>query len=40
MHVIITIELTIIVLSIPIFQPELIPMFFNMDSIKKFISSI
>ncbi len=40
MHVIITIESTTIVLLIPTFQPKLIPMFFHMDSIKKFKSSI
>jgi hypothetical protein len=36
MHVVITIELITIVSSIPSFQPELVPMFFHMDSIKKF----
>jgi len=40
MHVVITIELTTIVSSIPTFQPKLIPMFFHMDSIKEFRSSI
>ncbi len=40
MHVVITIESKIIVLSIPTFQLELIPMFFHMDSIRKFRSSI
>jgi hypothetical protein len=40
MHVVITIELTTIVSSIPTFQPKLIPMFFHMDSIREFKSSI
>jgi hypothetical protein len=40
MHVVITIESTTIVSSIPTFQPELIPMIFHMDSIKEFKSSI
>jgi hypothetical protein len=40
MHVIIIIESTIIVSSIPIIQLELIPMFFHMDSIRKFRNSI
>jgi hypothetical protein len=40
MHVVITIELTTIVSSIPTFQPKLIPMFFHMDSIREFRSSI
>jgi len=40
MHVVITIESTIIVSSIPAFQFELIPMFFHMDSIRKFKSYI
>ncbi len=40
MHVVITIELTTIVLSILTFQLELIPMFFHKDSIRKFKSSI
>jgi len=40
MHVVITIESTTIVLSIPAFQPELILMFFHMDSIREFRSSI
>jgi len=40
MHVVITIELTTIVSSILAFQLELIPMFFHMDSIKKFRNSI
>jgi hypothetical protein len=34
MHVVITIESTTIVSSIPTFQLELVPMFFHMDSIK------
>ncbi len=38
MHVVITIESTTIVLSIPAFQPELILMFFHMDSIRRFIT--
>ncbi len=40
MHVFIIIELTTIVLSIPAFQHELIPMFFHMDSNREFRSSI
>ncbi len=40
MHVVITIESITIVSSTPTFQPKLIPMFFHMDSIRKFISSI
>jgi hypothetical protein len=40
MHVVITIEPTTIVLSIPTFQPELIPTFFHMDFIRKFRNSI
>jgi hypothetical protein len=36
MHVVIIIELTTIVSSILAFQLELIPMFFHMDSIRKF----
>ncbi len=40
MHVVITIKSTIIVSSILAFQPELIPMFFHTDSIKKFKSYI
>jgi hypothetical protein len=40
MHVVITIKSIIIVSSILAFQPELVPMFFHMDSIKKFKSSI
>jgi hypothetical protein len=40
MHVVITIELTTIVSSIPTFQHQLIPMFFHMDSIKKLKNSI
>jgi hypothetical protein len=39
-HVIITIGLTTIVLSIFTFQLELIPMFFHMGSIREFKSSI
>jgi hypothetical protein len=35
MHVVITVESITIVSSIPTFQPELIPMFFHVDSIKK-----
>jgi len=38
MHVVITIESTTIMSSIPAFQHELTPMFFHMDSIRKFIS--
>jgi undecaprenyl pyrophosphate phosphatase UppP len=38
--VIITIKLTTIVSSILTFQPDLIPMFFHMDSIRKFKSFI
>jgi len=40
MHVVITIESTIIVLSILVFQLKLIMMFFHMDSIREFKSSI
>jgi hypothetical protein len=40
MYVVITIELTTIVSSIPAFQYELILMFFHMDSIREFRSSI
>jgi len=40
MHVVITIESITIVLSIPTFQLEIISMFFHMDSIKNFKSSI
>jgi len=40
MHVVITIELRTILSLIHAFQLELIPMFFHMDSIKKFISFI
>jgi hypothetical protein len=40
MHDVIIIESTTIVSSILTFQPELIPMFFHMDSIKEFKSSI
>jgi hypothetical protein len=40
MHVVITIELTTIVSLILAFQLEFIPMFFHMDSIRKFRSSI
>jgi hypothetical protein len=40
MHVVITIELATIVSSILTFQPEIIPMFFHMDSIREFRSSI
>jgi len=36
MHVVITIESTAIVSSIPTFQLELLPMFFHMDLITKF----
>jgi len=36
MHVVITIESTAIVSSIPAFQLELLPMFFHMDLITKF----
>jgi hypothetical protein len=36
MHIAITIELTTIVSSILPFQLELVPMFFHMDSIRKF----
>ncbi len=36
MHVVITIESTTIVSSIPAFQPELVPMFYHMDSIREF----
>jgi hypothetical protein len=34
MHVVITIESTTIVSSIPTFQPKLVPMFFHMNSIE------
>jgi hypothetical protein len=37
MHVVIIIASTTIVLLIPTFQFELVPMFFHMDSIRKFI---
>jgi len=40
MHVVITIESIIILSSILAFQPELVPMFFHMDSIREFKSSI
>jgi hypothetical protein len=40
MHVVITIESTTIVLLILAFQFELISMFFHMDSIREFKSSI
>ncbi len=40
MHVVITIESTIIVSLIPAFQFKLIPMFFHMDFIKKLKNSI
>jgi len=40
MDVVITIESITIVSSIPAFQPELIPMFFHMDSIREFRSFI
>ncbi len=40
MHVVITIESTTIVSLIPTFQPKLIPMFFHMDFIREFRSSI
>ncbi len=40
MHVVITIASTTIVLSIPTFKFELIPMFFHMDCIRKFKSFI
>jgi hypothetical protein len=40
MHVVITIELTTIRSPIIVFDPKLVPMFFHMDSIKKFISSL
>ncbi len=40
MHVVITIESTTIVSSIPSFQPKIVPMFFHMDSIRKFRNSI
>jgi len=40
MHVVITIESTTIVSLIPAFQPKLIPMFFHMDFIREFKSSI
>jgi hypothetical protein len=40
MHVVITIESTTIVSSIPTFQPKLVPMFFHMNSIREFKSFI
>ncbi len=40
MHVVITIESTTTVSSIPTFQPKLIPMFFHMNSNREFKSSI
>jgi hypothetical protein len=40
MHVVIIIELTTIVSLILAFELELIPMFFHMDSIRKFQDSI
>jgi hypothetical protein len=40
MHVVIIIELITIVSSILIFQLELVPMFFHMDSIREFRNSI
>jgi len=40
MHVVIIIESITIVLTILAFQPELIPMFCHMDSIREFKSSI
>jgi hypothetical protein len=40
MHIVITIESTTIVSSILASQSELIPMFFHMDSIRKFKSFI
>jgi hypothetical protein len=40
MHVVITIESTTIVSSILAFQLELVPMFFHIDSIRKFRNSI
>jgi hypothetical protein len=40
MHVVITIESTTIVSLFPAFQPKLIPMFFHMDFIREFKSSI
>jgi len=40
MHIIITIESITIVSSIPAFQPELVPTFFHMDSIREFKSYI
>ena len=39
MHVVITVELMIIVLSITVFELKLIPMFFHMDSIREFKNS-
>jgi hypothetical protein len=36
MHVVIIIELMTIVLSIIVFEPKLVPMFFHMDSIREF----
>jgi hypothetical protein len=40
MHIVITIELTTIVSSVPTFQPELVPMFFHMDYITEFIVEV
>ncbi len=40
MHVVISIEPTTIVWSIPTFQPKSIPIFFHMDSIREFRSFI
>jgi hypothetical protein len=40
MNVVITIESTTIVSSIPTFQPKLVPIFFHMNCIKEFKSSI
>jgi hypothetical protein len=40
MHIVIIIESTTIMSSIPTFQPKLVPMFFHMDSIRKFTSYI
>jgi len=39
MHVVITIESMTVMSPITIFEPKLVPMFFHMDSIRKFISS-
>jgi hypothetical protein len=36
MHVVITIELMTIVLSITLFEPKLVPIFFHMDSTREF----